>query len=454
MSRRIAVAAFTVAALLVAFALWDYVAARRLSVTVEKIRAAGEPVLNDTDRLRPQTDEQKDASRYYAAAGMLVRDGWGRRYAKIDGELAALLASRPASAPPSLVDELSAVVGQHRPFYEILDRAASIDARGLAYGDEPRFSIADRSYSTVNGLRVALLSLTRHPAEAVSALRSTLAVPRVSSHLWRVGLDTTRDLELLLTYAPPSAAELQQLQNAYATMEIEDDVPEGVMRERARFITMVWPAAASPPTVLPRVRAGMNRSPLIGWFQRPLNTMRARAALQLFEEAIVPASQPWPSKFEAVDAFVRNHPVAQFSGSLDGGLRRYFRELWGMFLPVENFPTQALTGATWSVARDLTSRGLAVSALAVERYRRDHGGAAPSSLADVVPRYLDAVPLDPRSGGPLRYILRPSGYVVYSVGTNRVDDGGDRSMSGNQKPQPPGPATAPKDVVLEVRYVF
>ena len=104
------------------------------------------------------------------------------------------------------------------------------------------------SYAAVNGLRVAHLSLTRRSTEAVNALRSTLAVTRVSAHLWKVGMDTTRDVELLLTYAPPSAADLQQLQTAFTTMDIDDDVREALIRERARLITMAWPGAASPPT--------------------------------------------------------------------------------------------------------------------------------------------------------------------------------------------------------------
>ena len=455
MSRRLAIVMFVIAALLLAVAVWDYVAARQLLATVERIRAAGEPVLHDIDRLRPQTDDQKEASRYYAAAGMLVRDGWGRRFAKIDGELAALLAARPASASPSLLQDLSQVVEQHRAFYETLDRAAALDARGLAYGDEPRFSIADRSYAVVNGLRVVHLSLTHHSSEAVTALRSTISVARVSSHLWKVGLDTTRDVQLLLTYAPPSAAELQQLQTAFTAMEIDDDVRELLMRERARLITMAWPAAASPPTVLPRIReVGGNRSPLISWLQRPLKTMGLQRALRAFDEAMGPAAQPWPSKLDAAEEFAKRYPAAQLPSALDGGLRRYFRDLWGMTTPFDRFAAQALTGATASVARDVTAKGLAVTALAVERYRRDHNGAAPSSLEEMVPRYLDAVPVDPRSGVSLRYIKRTDRFIVYSVGANRADDGGDRSAATGGKPQPAGALPAPKDVVLEVRFAF
>jgi hypothetical protein len=42
--------------------------------------------------------------------------------------------------------------------------------------------------------------------------------------------------------------------------------------------------------------------------------------------------------------------------------------------------------------------------IARERYRRDHGGRNPEVDADVVPRYLPKVPVDPDSGEP--YDLR------------------------------------------------
>jgi hypothetical protein len=66
----------------------------------------------------------------------------------------------------------------------------------------------------------------------------------------------------------------------------------------------------------------------------------------------------------------------------------------------------------------------AQAALAIERYRLAEGGM-PLALSDLVPTYLDTVPLDPFSGQTLKYRLREEvGYVVYSVGEDLTDDGG------------------------------
>ena len=44
---------------------------------------------------------------------------------------------------------------------------------------------------------------------------------------------------------------------------------------------------------------------------------------------------------------------------------------------------------------------------------------------------LEAVPLDPYDGQPLRYRRLADGIAVYSIGKNGVDDGGDTTNAGN-----------------------
>lgn len=65
-----------------------------------------------------------------------------------------------------------------------------------------------------------------------------------------------------------------------------------------------------------------------------------------------------------------------------------------------------------------------LAALAVERFRIAHDGKLPDTLAEVVPRYLAAVPSDPYDGKPLRFLRLAKGFVVYSLGEDGDDDGG------------------------------
>jgi hypothetical protein len=71
-------------------------------------------------------------------------------------------------------------------------------------------------------------------------------------------------------------------------------------------------------------------------------------------------------------------------------------------------------------------------AVALERYRRDHG-RWPDTLDALVPKYLSAVPTDPQDGRPLRYKRRPDGVVVYWLGPDGTDDGGKLDRENPQR---------------------
>ena len=67
-----------------------------------------------------------------------------------------------------------------------------------------------------------------------------------------------------------------------------------------------------------------------------------------------------------------------------------------------------------------------VVALACERFRLARG-RWPGNLAEIPTELLAAVPLDPHDGQPLRYRRLADGIVVYSVGKDGKDDGGNIS---------------------------
>jgi hypothetical protein len=73
------------------------------------------------------------------------------------------------------------------------------------------------------------------------------------------------------------------------------------------------------------------------------------------------------------------------------------------------------------------------AALAAERYRREHG-AWPESLDKLVPAQLTAVPLDPFDGRPLRYRRTEDGVMIYSVGHDGIDDGGNLDREHPKQP--------------------
>jgi len=72
----------------------------------------------------------------------------------------------------------------------------------------------------------------------------------------------------------------------------------------------------------------------------------------------------------------------------------------------------------------------AVAALAAERFRRKYG-RWPERLDELTPHFLKEVPGDPFDGAPLRLRRLPDGLVIYSVGADGQDNGGDVRCTAN-----------------------
>src|SRR5262245_27471098 len=73
--------------------------------------------------------------------------------------------------------------------------------------------------------------------------------------------------------------------------------------------------------------------------------------------------------------------------------------------------------------RTATTVRLLQADLALRLYQTDHG-ALPERLGDLVPKYLPTVPLDPYSQQPLIYKVNGDSFLLYSVGLDQTDNGG------------------------------
>jgi len=71
----------------------------------------------------------------------------------------------------------------------------------------------------------------------------------------------------------------------------------------------------------------------------------------------------------------------------------------------------------------------ATVAIALELYQRKTG-QYPATLNELTPMYLPSVPADRITGEPLKYKLVDGKPLIYSVGADRIDDGGRPAKSG------------------------
>jgi len=84
-------------------------------------------------------------------------------------------------------------------------------------------------------------------------------------------------------------------------------------------------------------------------------------------------------------------------------------------------------------------RRLVITAIGLHRFCLRHG-SFPESLGELCPDFLPVVPTDFMDGKPLRYRPTDDGqFIVYSVGLDCIDQGGDmRRLRQQREPGPPG----------------
>lgn len=116
---------------------------------------------------------------------------------------------------------------------------------------------------------------------------------------------------------------------------------------------------------------------------------------------------------------IHNEQESQASTS---GVTKLFRTLSILSLP-------AMEASVRAVIRAEFLMDACRVALAMEAYRRQHS-VYPNELDDLVPELLSAVPVDPFDGRLIRYRTTPHGYVLYSVGDDLRDDGGQMQQDG------------------------
>jgi hypothetical protein len=165
---------------------------------------------------------------------------------------------------------------------------------------------------------------------------------------------------------------------------------------------------------LKRFRYGLNSSPPIdGWalkFTRPYVVENQGRDLQIMNQAVQAVNEHLPAdRLKAIRGWSSG---VKPTNSVDhaAGLVAY------ILVP----ELEPLIEAT---IRYRASLQCGRTLIALERFRRENH-RWPDSLSDLVPKYLNAVPLDPRDDKPIHMARLPDGLVVYSVGSDLVDNGG------------------------------
>ena len=82
-----------------------------------------------------------------------------------------------------------------------------------------------------------------------------------------------------------------------------------------------------------------------------------------------------------------------------------------------------------------TDRTALLTVLALQRYEKDNGEYPENLHALVESGYLEKLPMDPYSDGPLVYKKTDKSFILYSYGENLSDDGGKLGLGRDDKPR-------------------
>ncbi len=396
-------------------------AGSRIVGELARIREAGEPasaiVLEEHYQLPPGVEDTTEL--WIDATGSLDTRAFGADA----GELPIVGTGESKIPPPGQPwDDLEAVEALLRKYDASLGAMHEAAELGGAacypaeFGDG-FFMLLDHVQRLRGGARLLTLQahVAAHRGDPRGAARSIRAIfslarslerePVLVSFMVRLACDgiAREQVKVLLPTASFPDADLARLQDTLRSIDYHDGLYRGMLGERAMGIhTFENPAPAGEDDRMPT--GGLWRFTQGAGFVFYLEHMGG---------LVVAAKQPWPQALQAAD---------QAEAKLDdlaAGASRLTKATH--VFPLLLAP--AVGAAFNATARNVAMNGAADAAIAVELYRRRHG-KLPERLEDLVPDFLPQVPTDPFDGQPLKYVVREEEYLIYSVGPDRVDNGG------------------------------
>ena len=415
--------------ILLALACWVWSARgidAQIAAELARYRAAGQPVDFADFDFPPVPDEENAAKLYMDAAKALMIEG---------GLEEEVLGWRSAIAPEEM-DLAKAILDRNTEALALCRRARAMEKVDWQWRVGPMSGGAAVNYLRLSRRLGGLLVLAgayHHrigdDAAAMEYIRDAIALadaldegPSVTHHLTSISVaglqiaaveDILPDLRVsagageaaLRGGMPGQAAGRKQIEELIACLL--DEAPRIARIQRAyyaeRAMYAYWITDAS------RVRRGP-----WWWFRYGL-------ARPIFRRGMLRAIKMYTALAEAAG---RNDYHAAIPSVTYEEWR--LEQLLSAVVP----DIAAMIGSSMRTALKLDYQTkvrsrLAVVALAMKLYEADHGRLI-ENLAELVPDYLPAVPVDPfdPNGGPVRYAPSARWPVLYSLGPNGTDEGG------------------------------
>ena len=245
---------------------------------------------------------------------------------------------------------------------------------------------------------------TAQSIEAMLALgRSLENEPVIVSMLVRLACEgmARHHLTDLLPHVAFADQDLVRLQNRLAQIKHEPALRRALLGERV---------------------LGYQELEKLGFGSMPWNSGSADVQtvyLDSMQRLLTASQRPWPAALaDARQVEAELEQNAQAASSFGRG----------KYVMTAGVAASAVAAFS-AVGRSRARNDATITALAIERYRRQHG-SLPAGLPDLVPDFLPALPIDPFNGRPLRYQPSQAEYVIYNVGADGIDNRGQGDDTG------------------------
>ncbi len=420
---------------------WYWIA--QVDSRIAEIRAQGYPVtLEELDAWYEYPDGDNAADVYLKAFAAYAA------YVPLDDEKNELvpivgtgeLPEDGGALPPEMLKAIEEHIAENETCLKLLHEAAQI--KGCRYPVDLtqgfQFSLSHlggaRSATRLLVLEAVLAAEKDKPERVTDAVCSSLAVaqsldrcPLLITELVRFACHGLSAVGLRRAVTRAQLTDQQLARIASALKDAEDD--ESFRRALVGEVcTMV--------AIFERGFSGLGAE---AWFDSEFSASRFRTnavfgfleqeelLLINFVMALQEAyGKPWPERLRQVAADRGRFEAIALNGNIGVAdillVRKYL--LAPALVP-------SLELCLVEAARTCAALRAARTALAVESFRLKHK-RPPDKLDDLVPDFIEAIPDDPFDGKPLRYKKLDKGYVVYSIGENKVDDGGVFDPSGGE----------------------
>ncbi len=371
----------------------------------------GGVVLADADEMRSFYEEERGAIDQLLRAAQMPSLGFVSHY--------GVRAEDRVLWPPGTFDDdrlfaslIPSVADALLPHLTDLEAVAKIFQHEAA--DALQRSQSTRYVDTT----VSALGIARHAAEDEMLISRIVALTQLQTLSETIARDVIRNPSVF------TRSDLQRLKRHLSEAPIEDLLRADVVITHARFffedlVQQIYTddgkgdGRLSPWSVesLERLRGiprGAVASPLLSPLASPTRG-EVMSAFDEIQKALVHARLRPMWEWEDFSARAERRRVSPPSTSR-----------WSIDLTyVWGFRSQIFFRSEY--ARQV--RDAALVAIACAEYKLERS-RWPISLDELLPIFLQEIPRDRFDGAPLRYALQDGDPVLYSVGTNRVDDGG------------------------------